>query len=351
MPTVEFDGRPTPGLEAGVWILQLLAESLHRLFAANYARIAVDGARLELGLADFVRILGGFAAQRLPTVGDEQETLVEDRKKALSLIWDDFFNDNRIQKLDEKTKRLFEDARKESEETVRRGQFDFSWLEKAHANARQFIDQFLETRKLDGLPAAPEMKVVVIEDREARKFCASTQAGKAQIRWAHQSVPHALLSMVVADRVLAHEYLSHVIPRNKSLGRAITEQWLVALLQVLYDRKKAEPYWPNAIFRALRHDLEEHVAEMEKPLNRFREMVRSLGVIGVESAATDLLENAPERFWRLTDELFTIPAEEDVEQSLLDLMAYFAVVGPGAVEAALSRKYKNIKELHKLLAL
>jgi len=80
-------------------------------------------------------------------------------------------------------------------------------------------------------------------------------------------------------------------------------------------------------------------------------MIRSLGVRGVESAASDLFENAPERFWRFTDELLTIPVEEDVEQVLLDLMGYFAVAGPDAVEAALTRKYSSIKELHKTLAL
>src|ERR1043166_8106385 len=105
MATVGFDDSPTPGLEAGVRIVQLLAESLHRVFAANYQQIVVSGARIGLGLADLVRILGGFAAQRLPTVGDNPATLVADRKKTLSRIWDDFFNENRIQKLDEETRR------------------------------------------------------------------------------------------------------------------------------------------------------------------------------------------------------------------------------------------------------
>jgi hypothetical protein len=157
--------------------------------------------------------------------------------------------------------------------------------------------------------------------------------------------------MLVAERVLSHEYLSHVLPPNTALGRAVTEQWLVALLQDLYERKKKKPFWPGAIFRALRHDLEEHVVGMVKAPNPALEMVRSLGVRGVESAASDLLENAPERFWRFTDELLRVPAEEDVEEALLDLMAYFAVAGPEAVENALTRKYSSIKELHKLLAL
>jgi hypothetical protein len=349
MTTVDFIGSPTPGLHAGVWLQQLLAESLHGILASNYQQIAVDCARNELGLADLARILGGFAAQRLPPVGDEEKTLVQDREKALKFIWDDFLKENRIQKLSRNTRDLLKSGSAETKQKLQQGKFDFSWLEQAHTGARRFIDEFLKSRALEGMSSVPAVKVFVVEDREGRMFCARTQAERGQILWAHQNVAHALTNMLVAERVLAHEYLSHVLPRNGGLGRAVTEQWLVALLQDLYERRKGEPYWPRAIFRTLRHDLEEHVAG--KAANRGLEMIRSLGVRGVESAASDLFENAPERFWRFTDELLTIPVEEDVEQVLLDLMVYFAVAGPDAVEAALTRKYSNIRELHKALAL
>ena len=146
--------------------------------------------------------------------------------------------------------------------------------------------------------------------------------------------------------MLAHEYLSHVLPRNRALGGAVTEQWLVVLLQQLYEQRAAAPYWPRAIFRALRLDIEQHVAGKEKPL----ELIRSLGVRGVESAASDLLESAPERFWHFTDALLTVSPEEDVEQVLVELMGYLAIAGPEAVEAAFTRKYSNISELHEILA-
>ena len=351
MATVGFNDRPTPGLESGVWIQQLLAESFYGILSGNDQQIAVDCGRNGLGLADLPRILGGFASQRLPPVGDDEENLVRDREKALKLIWDDFLKENRIQKLHRKTRDLLKAGATETEEKLRRGQFAFSWLEQAHTEAREFIDQFLKSRALDGMPSVPDVKVIVVEDRPARMFCARTQAERGQILWAHQNVPHALTNMLVAERVLAHEYLSHVLPRNAALGGAVTEQWLVALLQALYDGKEGEPFWPGVIFRALRQDLEQHVAGLEKATNPVLEMIRSLGVRGVESVASDLLENAPDRFWPFTDKLLTIPAEEDVQEVLVDLMAYFAVVGPDAVENALTRRYRDIKELHELLAL
>lgn len=90
------------------------------------------------------------------------------------------------------------------------------------------------------------MKVRVAEDPAGRMYCPSTQPGRGEIQWAHQNIAHSLANMLLAERVLFHQYLSHVLPRNPVLGRSVTEDWLVALLEDLYRERKGEPYWLGA---------------------------------------------------------------------------------------------------------
>jgi hypothetical protein len=351
MPTVEFIGRPTPGLESGVLILELLAESLYATFSQNYKPMAVDCGRRDLGLADIPRILGGFACQRLPTVGDDSKSLARDREKALKWIWEDFFKENRIRKLPRRTLDLLERAAAETRKKLKSDPFDFSWMEQAHLEAHRFIDRFLKTRSLGTLSSLPPMKVKVVEDLTAQMFCARTQRERGEIQWAHQNVSHALQAMILAERVLAHEYLSHVVPRNATLGRPVSEQWLVALLQDLYEKKDGEPHWPAIAFPVLRRDLEDQVARVENAKYPAAKAVGSMGILGVETAGSDLLEHAPSVYWRFTEQLLTLPAEEEVEAILTDLMGYLAVAGPEEVERALSRNYKDMRDLHRWLGL
>lgn len=351
MPTVEYSQAPTPGLEAGVWVLQLLAESLHSLFSEHYRQIAVDCARQELGIGDLPRILGGFAAERLPDIGEKPETLHEDSRRELKIIWQNFLREKRIGKLGPKTRKLLEKAAGETQRRLKVEKISFSWLERAHERAREFIDDFLRTNPIGTITSVPEIEVKVVLDATGQMFCASTRREQGEILWAHQNVAHALLNMLLAERVLAHEYLSHILPVNSELGRPVSEQWLVALLQDLYRDKAGEPHWPGTAFRALRQDLVNHVSLIEDAPNPHQERVHALGMIGVETAGSDLLLRAPEPYWRFTKAIMTIAADENVEEILGELMGYLGDIGPEGVETAVSRNYKNIRDLHKWLGL
>jgi hypothetical protein len=351
--SVEFSEAPTPALEAGVWILELLAESLDRILTSHTPQLSVDCAERDMGLVDLPRILGGFAAQRLPYVGEDAEKnpIEKDREDALNRIWADFVGDGRIRKLPQRTRRLLESAAAETKRRIQGEAPNLSWLEGAHEKARKFIRDFLASRTTGKLPALQSAKVKIVEDPKNEMYCARTQSKRGEIAWAHQNVAHALTNMLLAERVLAHEYLSHLLPQNSSLGHAVTERWLIALLQTLYRNLSGEPYWPAVVWGALRQDLEKHVVGMETARNSMLEPVRTLGIFGLEAVATDLIGAAPTAYWRFTEELLTVPADKDVEAMFQKIMSHFASIGPDAVELILSANYVNIQALYDYLSL
>lgn len=346
---VEFFEDPTPSGEAGVWILQLLAESMHDLLSQHTVPVMLDCAQIGIGIVDLPRILGFFAAYRLRSVGVHPETLAKEREAVLRTIWGDFLGEERIKRLGPKTQGLLKAAAASAQRKLEKGKFEFSWLERCHARARSFLDGLLASRPLAGMHSLPETKVRVVEDPSGRRYCASTQPGHGEIQWAHQNVAHALTQMLLAERVLFHEYLSHVIPRNPALGRSVTEDWLVSLLEDLYFGGEGEPYWLGALWTTLREDLEDYVEKMEA--GSTLDPVKSKGIKGVATVASDLLRNAPDPYWRFTEKVVAIPVEEEVEQILADILGYLATVGPEEAEKALTRKYKTVQELHQWLGL
>jgi len=315
--TVQFSESPTPAFQAGVWILQLIAEALRGVLSSNDKRLAQECANAGLSSIDIPRILGGFAAQRLPSIGsDSKRTIDKQKEEVLESIWDDFLRENRIKKLPRPTLILFEKQAKHTIQTMRHTEFNFAYLERANQDAHAFVVSLLKAHGLQDLLTGGPTNVNVVEDLDLRMYCAGLRPGGGTILWAHQNVPHALTAMVLAERVLAHEYLSHRAPRNSSLGLAVSERWLVALLQNVYLSSATEPYWWNVLWPIFRNDLEDHIARIESAKNPSLEMVRTSGYAGVEAAASSLQDNAPDSYWRFTADILRTSPDDNMETTL-----------------------------------
>lgn len=344
--SVKFVPEAMPAFEAQVWILQLLAEALEQ--PMNLPRLVYDCADLELGTFDVLRILGGFAAQRLPTIGsDPKKPSSEQSQAALALVWNDFFNDDRISRFSPAVLAEFKDKERRSLERLAKTPFNFAYLKKANRAAHAFVRALLGTQQLDDLLVAEPAPVSVVEDLLSTMFCAGSDHSSGEIQWAQQMIPHALSAMVLADRILAHEYLSHLVPRNSSLGRIVCEQWLVALLQEAFLQKSGEPTWRNHLWPVFRHDFEEHVHAVEKARNPALARMRSFGYAGVETTASSLYLNAPEEFWRFTAEILRVDQEEDEQQAsqIKEVILHLTYLVPEESQKLLSSKYKNIHGL------
>jgi hypothetical protein len=346
--TVKFVPEPTPAFEAQVWILQLLAEAVDH--PMDLPRLVHDCAKLEIGTFDVLRILGGFVAQRLPTIGsDTKKPSSEQNQAALDLVWNDFFNEDRIARFSRDVLAEFKGKREKSLDQLAKTQFNFAYLEKANRDAHAFVRGLLKTQKLEDLLVPEPAQVSVVQDLLGTMYCAGSDRTSGGIRWAQQMVPHALSAMVLADRVLVHEYLSHLVPRNSSLGRIVQEQWLVALLQEAFLQKSVKPTWRNYLWPVFRDDFEEHVHAVEKAKNSALKKMRSFGYAGVETIASALYLNAPEAFWKFTSEVLRDDEDEDDQQAtkIRDVILHLTYVGPDESRKILSRKYNKINDLRE----
>jgi len=178
-------------------------------------------------------------------------------------------------------------------------------------------------------------------------YCAGADRTKGGILWAQRVVPYALNAMVLADRVLVHEYLSHLVPRSSSLGRIVCEQWLVALLLEAFVQKRGEPTWRNYLWPIFRNDFEEYVHAVEKASNPALNKMRSFGYAGVEITASSLYLNAPEAFWKFTSEILRTDEDEEGRQGseIMDVILHLTYIGADESMKFLYRKYMNINEL------
>ena len=338
-----------PAVEDAVWIFELLAEAVHRILAHDEFLNAYE--EVEISAVDVPRILGNSAAQYVPGLGaSAPDKRIDERIATLRDIWDGFLRENRIKKLDPKIISVFEEQRDQTIESVRTGAFTFDYLERANDSGHTFVKTFLKKEKLD--PRVPDepVGVFVLYDPNNTMYCAASDRFTESIRWAHQVVPHALSGMVLADRILAHEYLSHLAPESSQLSRAVLERWLVALLKESYWERTSEPAWKSHLWTLYRDDLESHVAGLDHARNRATNQIRCFGYAGLEETASSLYLSVSRPFWRMTSEMLREAFAENQSRDLDGLLVHLVGIGPRKAKELLATKWKNIEDLYKKAA-
>jgi hypothetical protein len=153
--------------------------------------------------------------------------------------------------------------------------------------------------------------------------------------------------MVLADRILAHEYLSHLAPKSNELSRAVLERWLVALLKESYWERTSEPAWKSHLWTLYRNDLESSVAGLDQARNRATNQVRCFGYAGLEETASSLYLSVSGPFWRMTSEMLGEAFAAKQSKDLDGLLMHLAGIGPGKANRLLATKWKNLEDLHK----
>lgn len=131
-------------------------------------------------------------------------------------------------------------------------------LEAAHLRAVTWVQTVGQQRNISVLKQATPIPILVGYDPDGLQFCASSSQLGNQIGWSLQLKRRALYGALIADMFLAHEYLSHMLPRNTHLSWNVREVWLSTAL--FWERKSqpgdaAQQHVAQFCWEQFRHEL------------------------------------------------------------------------------------------------
>jgi hypothetical protein len=234
--------------------------------------------------------------------------------------WNQFFNSVEVTKLSPKILNELRGARQESLGSSSIREIVEGDLTVAHEKGHLLVKSILESNGLHSRFCEPA-SLCVSYDHEAKYYCAATSPATGQIRWVHQPVAHALYGALVPDLIFAHEYLSHLIPRNPLLDRSIQETWLVAALTEwleAYGDPVEDRAWRRQVWFQMREELRKHLIRKGLLRDTRQDQVRLDGLFGVYEFALVLYGASQPIFWRLTGEMLSLTKGSELK--LLQLL-------------------------------
>ena len=183
------------------------------------------------------------------------------------------------------------------------------------AEANQQAQEWLRERVMRHLPQttlAPA-PVVIDFDQAGTMFCASSSRLTWQIHWTLQPFPHSLYGAMVVPRVLEHEYISHLLPPNRSLSNGVREVFLVEMLEEEHrNDDHASPRDAAADVKLaawFRFKLEQHFQR--------NGLTNRAELRDFEEVAVRLRRKSRPDFWKMTAEILLLP-DGDLESQIVD---------------------------------
>jgi hypothetical protein len=222
-PLPEFgEGFDLKAREPQLAVLFLLASAFRQI----QEDLSTAASSLQPGLVDYVLALASAFIDAIHMQQDPADAL---------LSWDSFAARQRAKKAPQKVQELFATGRKTIEGMLQTGFDPRRYLGEVNERARAAVEA-LATRI--GLPGQPPIELAPITISwkpitisEQGQFIWPSTGGRA-IAWVFQYHRSALWAAVLAEIILQHEYLSHLLPQSDSLSETIREGWLMEALQV-----------------------------------------------------------------------------------------------------------------------
>jgi hypothetical protein len=278
-----------PALHAQFRILVALARSMRDALAQPASILAFETA--GLGSNDLISHLGSIAASHII---DGIENVQE-----IDGIWDACFANPRIRYAPPACRKVLDAARSQS--LIEVGKPDsFSDLISANRVAHRFVGDALRKHRLEGLLSPEPAFIEIFYDAQAKHFCAGSTRIAQKIRWAYQRVGHALEGLLLSDLVLAHEYLSHLVPLNTHLDQTVREGWLVSALEETFHLAPEVTNWKRSLWPQYRSDLYKHFLKVKEASPGVASVIRFEGFFGLKEQAIRLHAKSVSRFWKFT---------------------------------------------------
>ncbi|HEY0514621.1 MAG TPA: hypothetical protein VGH73_22150 [Thermoanaerobaculia bacterium] len=176
---------------------------------------------LRPGLVDYTSALASAFADAIYMQTEPVDAL---------LTWDSFTARQRARKAPQKVQELLANGRETIQAALHAGFDPRRYLADANQRARAAIGTLATRIGLAGQTTV-ELAPIRISWKESRDFLWPSTGGR-KIAWVFQYKHAALWAAVLAEIILQHEYLSHVLPRSDSLSETVREGWLMETLHV-----------------------------------------------------------------------------------------------------------------------
>jgi hypothetical protein len=209
------EGFDFKGREPQLAVLFLLASAFRRV----QEDLLTATSSLRPGLVDYVSALASAFVDAINIQHDPADAL---------LSWDSFTARERAKKVPPKVQELFASGRETIEEALLAGFDPRRYLVDVNERARAAVEALATRIGLTGSPPI-EPASMTISWKEHRDFIWPSTGGRT-IAWVFQHHRSAVWSAVLAEVILQHEYLSHLLPRSDSLSETIREGWLMETL-------------------------------------------------------------------------------------------------------------------------
>jgi hypothetical protein len=281
--------------------------------------------------------------QQLGRLQADPNSRVADKTK-LDDLWTTFFGLNPIKNLYEpELISVLEECRKKSVAHANSSDDPLGYLERANGEGHDIARKILADCKLEKQLGAKPVGIEIFFDEPGEHYCAGTSRETKTIYWAFQPVPHGLAGVILAERILAHEYLSHLAPKNSLLDLTIQEQWLVSALKAALEADASKPYWKNRLWSPYHDALQSHAVETAQKLKRASAAPRRFsGYPGVLPVTDALYYKEPALSHALTTEILGQKESQELADLSLKVAKRLAAQGISHLDIS---KVKNLQGL------
>jgi hypothetical protein len=263
---------------------------------------------------------------------------------ALAGIWDAAMANPLIKGARPGTRKLLEMSREDSARKIKRRR-NFSVFETSNRCAYQFVRDTLAKYSLSHVMPAETAALEIFYDVQAKHFCAGSTRIAKRIRWALQPVSHALKALLLADSILAHEYLSHFVPQNSYLDQSVREGWLTAALVETIHSTPVIARWKRTLWTDYRQDLYRHYLAINAARPEVANAVAFEGFHGLENQVMRVHSRSPAQFWRVTAAILEQPDGNEGAEEVRWLMNQIVNYADEAVKLLTSDKLFTLQEL------
>ena len=170
---------------------------------------------------EIVTILAKILEQELPSMMVTAD---------VARIWKQFKANARISKLGKKSTAIIQEVEARLASGRRIKDRGLKYLDAANDQAVTWIQKLGAEREIHSFAGVSKVPLRLYYDPEGEEFCASSNQLVGEIGWRLQLKEYAFYGALIPDMVFEHEYISHLLPKNRALSRRVREMWLSTAL-------------------------------------------------------------------------------------------------------------------------